>query len=91
MFACGQVCLCVYVFHFHSKEEGVCVCVSLTGITPSPRAWTPLPHCPKVPGIHAVPFTHDLSSPYFSFLFRLAQHHYNLPTGLAYFTVDNTI
>ena len=47
---------------FHSKWR-VCVCVcarasvSLTGYTPSPRTWTPLPHCPRVPGINAVPFS----------------------------------
>lgn len=42
--------------------RGECVYVSLTGITPFPRAWTPPPHCPKVPGIHAYTIHCDLHS-----------------------------
>lgn len=60
------------------------MCVSLTGITPSPRAWTPLPHCRKVSGIRAVPLSHGLSPPF-------ASLSLSLQGRAAYFTVASTI
>lgn len=65
------------------------MCVSLTGIIPSPRTWTPLPHCTKVPGIHVVPFTRDL---YSSLLFiNLQVSAASSQPGIACFTADSTI